>query len=66
MPVWGELTYQWYDTPNVHLFTIKDFEDLCAKLGVRIRERVVLHKGRPVEMLHNLLGSVAVYRCTAD
>jgi len=66
MPVSDNLPYQWYDTPNVHLCTTKDFEDLCAKLGVRIRERVVLHKGRPVRMLPNLLGSVAVYRCTAD
>jgi len=63
MPVSEELPYEWYDTPNVHLCTLSDFEDLCRKLGVRIRERLVLHEGRAVSFLPNVLGSLAVYRC---
>jgi methionine biosynthesis protein MetW len=63
MPVSRELPYQWYDTPNVHLCTLSDFESLCARLGVRIRERLVLRDGEPVKFLPNLLGSIAVYRC---
>ena len=62
MPVSNELPYQWYDTPNVHLCTVNDFEDLCRRLGVRILERVVLHNTRAVSLLPNLLGSVAVFR----
>jgi methionine biosynthesis protein MetW len=62
MPMSAELPYQWYDTPNVHLFTIADFESFCATHGVRVLERVVLHAGRPVTTLVNLLGSLAVYR----
>ncbi len=65
MPVSETLPYEWYETPNVHHCTTVDFEDLCRRLRVRIRERLVLHKGRPVTFLPNLLGSVAVYRCTA-
>ena len=65
MPVSKELPYQWYDTPNVHHCTLVDFESLCAKLGIRILERVVLHEGRRVTTLPNLLGSIAVYRCTS-
>jgi len=65
MPVSAELPHQWYNTPNVHLCTLHDFEDLCARLGARIRERVVLHRGRPVSVLPNLFGSLAVYRVTA-
>ncbi|HUQ74713.1 MAG TPA: methionine biosynthesis protein MetW [Burkholderiales bacterium] len=65
MPVSESLPYEWYETPNVHHCTIADFEDLCRRLGVRIRERLVLHGGRPVTFLPNLLGSLAVYRCTA-
>ena len=65
MPVSATLPYAWYETPNVHHCTIVDFEDLCRRLGVRIRERLVLHEGRPVTWLPNLLGSVALYRCTA-
>ena len=65
MPVSDTLPYAWYETPNVHHCTTADFEDLCRRLRVRIRERLVLHKGKLVTFLPNLLGSVAVYRCTA-
>jgi len=65
MPVSEELPHQWYDTPNVHLCTLADFEDLCARLGARILERAVLHRGRPIRVLPNLLGSLAVYRVSA-
>jgi methionine biosynthesis protein MetW len=65
MPVSATLPYAWYETPNVHHCTTVDFEDLCRRIGIRIRERLVLHQGKPVTWLPNLLGSVAVYRCTA-
>ena len=65
MPVSETLTYPWYETPNVHHCTIRDFEDLCRRLGIRVRERLALHGGRPVTWLPNLLGSLAVYRCSA-
>ena len=62
MPVSGALPYQWYDTPNVHLCTIADFERSCAAREVKILERKVLTRGSPVSVLPNLLGSLAVYR----
>jgi methionine biosynthesis protein MetW len=65
MPVSKELPYQWYDTPNVHHCTLVDFEALCAKLGLRVLERVVLRDGNPVGVLPNLLGSLAIYRVSA-
>ena len=65
MPVSKALPHQWYDTPNVHLCTLADFETLCAKLGIRVLERQVLHGGRSVTLLPNLLGSLAVYRVSA-
>jgi len=64
MPISAELPYAWYETPNVHLCTLTDFEDLCRQLGTRIEERLVLHAGRPVSLLPNVFGSLAVYRCT--
>ncbi|GBL44780.1 methionine biosynthesis protein MetW [Sulfuriferula multivorans] len=62
MPVSDDIPYQWYDTPNVHLCTMHDFEALCVKLGFHIRERVVMTAGAPVHILPNLAGSLAVYR----
>ena len=65
MPVSPDLPYEWYDTPNVHLFTLKDFETFCADHAIRILERLVLTDNRPVRALPNLMGGLAVYRCTA-
>ena len=65
MPVSKSLPYEWYETPNVHHCTITDFEDLCRRLDIRIREKLVMHEGKPVTVMPNFLGSLAVYRCTA-
>ncbi len=62
MPVSNNLPYQWFDTPNIHLCTITDFEDFCRSHGVRILERIVMRNGSAVTLLPNLLGSLAVYR----
>ncbi len=62
MPVSKELPYQWYDTPNVHLCTLDDFEDLCATHQVRILARHVMAEGADVHVMPNLRGSMAVYR----
>jgi methionine biosynthesis protein MetW len=62
MPVSDELPYQWYDTPNVHLCTLHDFEDFCADLNMAILDRRVMTGGNEVKMLPNLRGSMAVYR----
>jgi len=62
MPVSRELPYQWYDTPNVHLCTLYDFEDFCANQNVQILDRRVMTGGEQVQVLPNLLGSTAVYR----
>jgi methionine biosynthesis protein MetW len=62
MPVSDNLPYQWFDTPNVHLCTIADFDSFCRERGVRVLERKVLTDGRPVGFWRNLLGALAVYR----
>ncbi len=62
MPVSSELPYQWYNTPNVHLCTLNDFENFCRAGCISITERRVMAGGREVTMLPNLLGSTAVYR----
>ena len=69
MPVSEDLPYQWYDSPNVHFFTLLDFEALCAQMGLIIRERHVLDEGGNMvdnddERELNFLGSLAVYRLT--
>ncbi len=65
MPVSESLPHAWYNTPNLHLCTIADFEDLARRIGLNIEERVVLHEGEAVSFLPNLFGSLAIYRCAA-
>ena len=62
MPVSKALPYNWWDTPNIHLCTVADFEDLCDKVGAEILEQRVIHEGKAVGFLPNLRGSVGVFR----
>jgi len=62
MPVSKTLPYQWYDTPNIHLCTVKDFEDLCVKVGAEILDERVITGGHQVNFMPNLLGDLAVFR----
>ena len=62
MPVSSDLPYQWYDTPNVHLCTLHDFESFCAKYKMQILARRVMTENYTIHFMPNLLGSMAVYR----
>lgn len=62
MPVSGNLPYQWYDTPNIHLCTVVDFDAFCEDRGFHVIERVVLRDARRVHVLPNLFGELAIYR----
>ena len=66
MPVTPALPSQWFDTENIHLFTIKDFEALCADEGIAVVEVAVLDSKRRASLLSGLwptlFGELAVYR----
>lgn len=64
MPVTKQLRYQWYDTPNIHLFTYKDFELLCEEQNINIlkKEFVGSSFSAPFRRLSaNLFAQTAVY-----
>lgn len=62
MPVSKTLPYQWYDTPNVHLCTIHDFDTFCRNHNIVVIERKVITGGQDVQFLPNFLGNLAMYR----
>jgi len=66
MPVSKILPYQWYDTPNVHLCTINDFDKFCNDHKISILERIVITDTKIVNILPNLLGNLAMYRLKAQ
>ncbi len=43
MPVTSTLDNPWYETPNIHLCTVRDFEALCADLGIVVEKRVAVN-----------------------
>ena len=69
MPVTKTLPYGWFDTPNIHLCTVRDFEALCEELNLRILGREMVDsqlQSRPLKRLApNLLAETAVYRLAA-
>ncbi|MFZ9345978.1 MAG: methionine biosynthesis protein MetW [Burkholderiaceae bacterium] len=62
MPVNKRLPYAWYDTPNRHFATVKDFEVFLNAQGFRIVERAYLEDDQRVQWLCNLRATLAVYR----
>jgi methionine biosynthesis protein MetW len=67
MPVTDNLSYAWYETPNIHFCTIQDFVDLCQTLGADIESGVALDRaGNKVSLqlpwaVWNLLGEQAIF-----
>ena len=68
MPVSKFLSYSWYDTPNIHFCTFKDFEALCIERDIRIIERTVVDNEHRQRWWHklwpNMMGEIAIYRIT--
>jgi methionine biosynthesis protein MetW len=66
MPVSRFMPYTWYDTPNIHFCTVRDFEALCHDCGVRILDRSVVTHTRSYSWLANrwpnMFASTAIYR----
>ena len=66
MPVTETLPEKWYETPNIHLCTVADFENLCSELGIVIEEKKILNSEGKVSTISsgwsNLLSSAVIYR----
>ncbi len=62
MPVTGEMPYQWFDTPNIHLCTLKDFERLADALQLRITHLATFNGNKEVKLLPGWRSTLAVYR----
>jgi methionine biosynthesis protein MetW len=67
MPRTDNLPFTWYDTPNIHFCTIKDFVQLCDEIGVKMERAVALDSyGRPLRVampwwFWNMFGEQGVF-----
>ena len=70
MPVSDFMPYTWYNTPNIHFCTFKDFEALCKEMQMQVLDRLAVdnqhrdHLGN--RLLPNLLGEIGIYRVTRN
>ncbi len=62
MPVTKVLPYQWYDTPNIRVGTLRDFRALAQKNQLRILDEFGLQEGQPVRWWPNARASRAVFK----
>ncbi|MGI9293887.1 MAG: methionine biosynthesis protein MetW [Pseudomonadales bacterium] len=66
MPVSRFMPHAWYDTPNIHFCTVRDFEALCAERDIRILNRTFINmrNERPLlaKLWPNLFAVTAIYR----
>jgi methionine biosynthesis protein MetW len=51
----------WWDSPNIHFFTVLDFEALARRQHWNLERRIFLAGQREVKMLPNLMAEIAVY-----
>jgi methionine biosynthesis protein MetW len=65
MPVTGQMPYDWYNTPNIHLCTLKDFERLANTLEFSILERATFNDQHEVKLFAGWRSTLAAYRFTA-
>lgn len=68
MPVSNFMPYQWYDTPNIHFCTVRDFDVLCRERNITVITRTVVdhqHQGNwYIKRWPNLLAETAIYHIT--
>jgi methionine biosynthesis protein MetW len=70
MPVTKNMPYSWYDTPNIHFCTIRDFVELCREVGAQMEKAVALNAGgKPMRVtlpwwVWNLFGEQGVFLLT--
>ena len=70
MPVSSALPHNWYSTPNLHLCSLEDFEELCKKSNIAIIERRLSkingEENFLMKLLPNLFSEVALYKLVKD
>tara|TARA_R110000824_G_scaffold336_8_gene2190 strand:- start:33788 stop:34378 length:591 start_codon:yes stop_codon:yes gene_type:complete len=68
MPVSENIPYEWYNTPNIHFCTIRDFDALCHERNIKILNRTVVDEkyqhSSLINFNQNFFGINAIYHIT--
>jgi len=60
-PVTASLPYTWYNTPNIHFLSIKDFINFCKERDIDIREKYFLWRDKKIFLFPNLLAHIGIF-----
>ncbi|MBA7662361.1 Bifunctional methionine biosynthesis protein MetXA/MetW [subsurface metagenome] len=62
-PVTKQLPFEWHNSPNIHFLSLKDFDEFCKELGVKVEKKIPLAKTRlsPVRFAPNLFAEQVIY-----
>ena len=68
MPISKFMPHNWYDTPNIHFCTVKDFDLMCVEKSIKVLNKTVVnleHQGSlSMKLFPNFLGEIAIYQIT--
>ena len=62
MPISKELPFSWFNTPNIHLCTIHDFDTFCNSHKIKVIERHIITDQKAITFYPNLFGALALYK----
>lgn len=60
-PITSALPYKWYNTPNLHFWSIKDFRDFCAEKKIKVLKEYFYGEKSAVSIFPNLLAQNAIF-----
>lgn len=69
MPLSRALPHTWYESPNIHLCTVKDFEQACDESNISISKRAFVdytHQTKDKRLFPNWFGEIALYRLKSN
>lgn len=68
MPVSEFMPYTWYNTPNIHFCTFRDFDSLCREQQFQVLDRLAVDRDHRLHLLArwwpNMMGEIGIYRIT--
>jgi len=64
LPITKELPYEWYNTPNLRIITIKDFREFCRKKNIKILKEIFVTDKKYIKIFPNFFAAYGVFLLT--
>jgi methionine biosynthesis protein MetW len=61
VPVTPSLPYSWYDTPNRHFLSIKDFETFCRRKNITVKKKICVSGNRSIPFFYNIFAQNGIF-----